>query len=167
MDDFVDRDPYGTIAAQEEYLIAKMSIQNGTVAPYLFFSGQCEEALAFYTKVIGANVTMKMRFNESPDQLPDGMLQAGFENKIMHASMMIGKSLVMCSDGCDDKSKFNGFRLTLTVPTESDCHLAFSALADGGKVDMPLARTFWSPCYGMVTDQFEVGWMVKVAGPQQ
>ena len=107
---------------------------------------------------------MKMRFNESPDAVPDGMLQAGFEGKIMHASFAVGKMTIMASDGCDDKSKFDGFRLTITVPNENLANSAFSALAEGGKVDMPLAKTFWSPRYGMVTDKFGVGWMVMVSG---
>jgi PhnB protein len=70
----------------------------------------------------------------------------------------------MMSDGCDDKSKFDGFRLALTVPTEAEARKAFDALAAGGSVQMPLNKTFWSPCYGMVTDRFGLGWMVMVPG---
>jgi len=110
---------------------------------------------------------MKMRFSKSPDAVPDGMLQVGFENKIMHASFTIGKMTIMASDGCDDKSKFEGFRLALSVPTEAVADSAFNALADGGKVDMPLMKTFWSPRYGMVTDKFGVGWMVMVSDATQ
>lgn len=139
-------------------------MKEAIVHPYLFFSGRCEEALAFYEKSLGANVVMKMRFNESPDAVPDGMLQAGFETKIMHSSFTIGKMTIMASDGCDDKSKFDGFRLALSVPDEATADSAFNALAEGGKVDMPLVKTFWSPQYGMVTDKFGVGWMVMVPG---
>ena len=71
----------------------------------------------------------------------------------------------MASDGCGDRTTFDGFRLALTVPTEADARQAFDALADGGSVQMPLSKTFWSPCYGMVTDRFGLGWMVMVAGP--
>lgn len=92
------------------------------------------------------------------------MLQAGFEGKVMHSSFTVGKMTIMASDGCDDKSRFNGFRLALSVPTEAAADNAFNALADGGTVDMPLAKTFWSPRYGMVTDRFGVGWMVMVPG---
>ena len=66
---------------------------------------------------------------------------------------------LMASDGCDDKSKFDGFRLALTVPTESEAHKAFNALATGGSIQMPLCKTFWSPCYGMLTDKFRVGFL--------
>jgi PhnB protein len=72
----------------------------------------------------------------------------------------------MASDGCDDKSKFDGFRLTITLASEADAHGIFNSLSDGGTVDMPLGPTFWSPCYGMLTDKFRVGWMVMVEGEQ-
>lgn len=135
-----------------------------TITPYLFFSGRCEEALAFYAKALGAEVEMKMLFNESPEPPPPGMLQAGFEDKVMHASVHVRGARFMASDGCDDKSRFDGFRLALSVPTEAEAHRAFDALAEGGSVQMPLCKTFWSPCYGMVTDRFNVGWMVMVPG---
>jgi PhnB protein len=136
-----------------------------SITPYLFFGGRCEEALAFYRDALGAEVDMVMRFNESPSPVPPGQLQAGFENKVMHASFVVRGVRLMASDGCDDRSKFDGFRLTFQVPTEADARRAFDALAAGGTVQMPLAKTFWSPCYGMVTDKFGVGWMVMVRGP--
>ncbi len=164
IEDFANTDPDGEIAKQEDVLRENLAMQESTVQPYLFFSGRCEEAMAFYEQSVGAKVVMKMRFSESPDPVPEGMLQAGFENKIMHASLIIGKMTLMASDGCDDKSRFDGFRLARSVPTESAADLAFNALAEGGKVDMPLMKTFWSPRYGMVTDKFGVGWMVMVPG---
>ena len=134
-----------------------------TITPYLFFGGRCEEALEFYRKALGAEVEMVIRFNESPDPPPAGVLQAGFEKKIMHASFRVGGVPLMASDGCDDRPKFDGMRLALAVPKEADARRAFDALADGGSVQMPLTRTFWSPCYGMVTDRFGLGWMVMVS----
>ena len=113
---------------------------------------------------LGAQIDMLTRFNDSPDPVPPGMHQAGFENKVLHSSFRINNIRLMASDGCDDKSKFDGFRLALAVPTEAEAHAAFNALAEGGSVQMPLSATFWSPCYGMVTDQFNVGWMVMVPG---
>ncbi len=132
------------------------------ITPYLFFSGRCEEALNFYKRALNAEIEMIMRFNESPDPVPPGMLQPGFENKVMHASMRLLGLRIMASDGCDDKAKFDGFRLAIAVEKESEAHRVFDALATGGTVLMPLTKTFWSPCYGMVTDAFGVGWMVMV-----
>jgi PhnB protein len=138
-----------------------------SVTPYLFFAGRCEEALQFYTKALGAKVEMQMRFSESPDAPPPGMLQPGFESKIMHASFTVGGVRLMASDGCDDKTKFAGFSLALAVPTEAEAHQAFNALAEGGVVQMPLCKTFWSPCYGMLADKFNVSWMVMVVDAPQ
>ena len=134
------------------------------VTPYLFFSGRCEEALEFYSHSLGAKVEMLMRYNESPEPTPPGMLQPGFENKVMHSSFMIGEIRLMASDGCDDKSTLHGFQLALTVDTEAAAHETFNALAEGGNIQMPLTKTFWSPCFGMVADKFNVTWMVMVPG---
>jgi PhnB protein len=134
------------------------------ITPYLFFAGRCDDALDFYRQALDAQVEMVVRYNESPEPTPPGMLQEGFENKIMHASFRVGDVHLMASDGCDDKSKFDGFRLALSVPTEAEAHKAFNALAAGGDIMMPLCKTFWSPCFGMLTDKFNVGWMVMVPG---
>jgi PhnB protein len=130
------------------------------VEPYLFFEGRCEEALEFYRKVLGAEVTMLMRFKDSPDP---GMTLPGAENKVMHASFRIGDSTVMASDGrCSGQPKVEGVSLSLTVPNEPDAERRFAALADGGQVQMPLAKTFFSPRFGMVADRFGVSWMIVV-----
>jgi len=136
---------------------------NGTsITPYLFFGGRCEEAIEFYRKALGAEVEMLMRYSESPEPAPPGMLQAGFENKVMHASFRIRGIPVMASDGCDDKSKSEGCRLAFSLPNEAEAHRTFDALTAGGSVQMPLTKTFWSPCFGMLTDRFGLGWMIMV-----
>ncbi len=132
------------------------------VEPYLFFGGRCEQALEFYRTAAGAQIGMIMRFNESPEPMPAGMLQAGFEKKIMHCNFRIGDTTLMASDGMNDKSVFSGFSLALNVSTEADADRVFAGLSDGGKIKMPLAKTFWSPRYGMLTDRFGVDWMVIV-----
>ena len=131
---------------------------------YLFFGGRCEEALAFYGKAVGAKVQMSMKFSDSPTPLPPGQLAPGFENKIMHCDFNIGENRILASDGCGPDSKFEGVRLVLSLATEAEAEKAFAALSEGGKVDMPLAKTFWSPKYGMLTDKFGLGWMVMVPG---
>jgi len=134
------------------------------VQPYLFFDGRAEEAVNFYQRALGAKVEMLMRFSESPDPPPPGMVPPGSENKVMHMSFRIGDTVVMGSDGgCTGATEFKGFSLSLTVADEKEAHRVFNALADGGKVEMPLGKTFFSPCFGMLADRFGVGWMVIVA----
>ena len=132
------------------------------VQPYLFFGGRCDEALAFYRDAVGAEAGMLMRFNESPDPAPEGMIPPGFETKVMHCEFRVGETTIFASDGCSPGSSFAGFSLALTVPTIGDAERTFAKLAEGGKVTMPLAKTFWSPRYGMVDDRFGVAWMVMV-----
>jgi PhnB protein len=133
------------------------------VQAYLFFDGRCEEAVEFYTKALGAKVEMLMRFKESPDPPPPGMLPPGSENKIMHSCLRIGDTAVMASDGgCTGKASFQGFSLSLAVASAAEADRLWGALADGGTVQMPIGKTFWSPRFGMVTDRFGVSWMVNV-----
>lgn len=163
MEDFAHADPTGEVARGEERMLNAMASQEAIVHTYLFFGGRCDEALEFYKQAIGAKVGMVMRFNESPEPAPPGMLEPGFEKKIMHCEFTVGNATIMASDGCKSEGQLSGFRLTLTVPTAEEAKRLFKALADGGKVDMPLTPTFWSPLYGQVTDKFGVGWMVMVA----
>lgn len=129
---------------------------------YLMFDGRCEEAFEFYRAKLGAEATMKLRFSENPDLKP-GMLAPGTENKIMHTQWRIGDTTILASDGhCGGKPNFDGFALSLTVANEAEADKAFNALADGGVVQMPLAKTFFSPRFGMVNDRFGVHWIVYV-----
>ena len=130
------------------------------VQPYLFYEGRCEEALAFYRGALGAEVTMLMRFKESPDP---GMVAPGTGDKVMHASFRIGETTVLASDGrCQGSPSFQGFSLSLTVPTEAEAERLFGVLGDGGQVQMPMTKTFFSPRFGMVADRFGVSWMIYV-----
>jgi PhnB protein len=134
------------------------------VQPYLFLDGRCEEAIEFYKKTLGAKVEMMMRFKESPDPMPPGMIPPGSENKIMHSALKIGDTTVMASDGrCQGKPAFQGFSLSITAKNEAEADKLFAALGDGGQVQMPMNKTFFSPRFGMVADRFGVGWMVIVA----
>ena len=134
------------------------------IQPYLFFNGSCEEAIRFYEKALGAKVSMLMRVKDSPDPPPPGMYPPGSENKVMHAEIDVGGAKVMASDGCDlSGPSFKGFSLSLSARDEAEARRWFDALAAGGQVGMPLGKTFFSPCFGMVTDRFGVGWMVIVA----
>jgi len=139
--------------------------ETGIIQPYLFFQGHCEEALDFYKKAIGAEVEMVMRFKDSPDPHPPGMVPPGWESKVMHASFRVGQTTIMASDGCPSEAGggFKGFSLSLTVPSESEADRVFAALSQNGQVKMPLTKTFWSSRFGMLEDRFGIGWMITVA----
>jgi PhnB protein len=131
------------------------------VQPYIFFDGRCDEALDFYKTAVGAKVDMLMRFKEAPDQ---SMVTPGSKEKVMHAAVHLGDTQVLMSDGhCQGKANFQGFSLAVSVKDETEADKTFTALADGGQVTMPLAKTFFSPRFGMLTDKFGVGWMVLVS----
>ena len=134
------------------------------VEPYLFFAGQCEAALNFYREHLGAEIGMIMRYRENREALmcplPDN-----WEDKIMHASFTIGASRLMGSDGMKTEMPADGHCMSLTMPTEAEAKRVFAALADGGDAFMPIGKTFWSPCFGMVSDRFGIHWMVTV--PEQ
>ena len=130
------------------------------VQPYLFFDGRCEEAIEFYKTALGAEVGMLMRFKESPET---SMTPPGMEEKVMHAALKIGDSVVMASDGrCTGAPKFEGVSLSLSPPDEESAERIFAALSEGGEVQMPLARTFFAARFGMVADRFGVSWMIVV-----
>jgi PhnB protein len=131
------------------------------VQPYLFFEGRCDEALAFYRRALGAEVTALMRGKDSPDP---AMTVPGGEDKIIHAMVRVGETTLFASDGrCQGAPSFQGFALSLTVPSEAEAARLFTALGEGGRVLMPLAKTFFSPSFGMIADRFGVSWMVYVA----
>lgn len=131
------------------------------VNPYLFFDGKCEEALEFYKSKAGAKVTALMRFKEAPDQTnmnPDS------RDKVMHAEFTVGETKILASDGyCHGAPKFEGFSLTIQCANDAEAAKLYGALGDGGKVVMPLDKTFFASSFGMITDKFGVGWMV-IAG---
>lgn len=133
------------------------------IQPYLFFDGRCEEAVEFYRKTLGAEVSMLMRYTESPEPHPPGMVPPGYENKVMHATFRIGDSTIMAADDCTGRPKFQGFSLSLTVSSEAEAERAFAALSAGGQVKMPLTKTFFSPLFGMLADRFGVPWMIYVS----
>jgi len=136
------------------------------VQQYLFFDGRCDEAIEFYGRTLGAKVDALMRFKDSPEPVPPGMVPPGAESKVMHSSFKIGDTTVMASDGnCRGKPSFQGFALSLQARDEAEATRLFGALGEGGQVQMPLAKTFFSPAFGMVADRFGVSWMVIVPAP--
>ncbi|BCA55660.1 VOC family protein [Nitrospira sp. KM1] len=131
------------------------------IQPYVFFDGRCEEAAQFYVNALGAKVGAMMRFQDSPGP---ASCPSGDGQKIMHLSVRIGETVVMASDGrCGGHPAFEGFALSLMVQTEEEADHYFGALAVGGRVEAPLARTFFSRRFGMVADKFGVSWMIVAA----
>ena len=131
------------------------------VQAYLMFNGRTEEAIEFYKKTVGAEVTALMRFSDAPDPMPPGMIPEDWEDKIMHSSFRVGDAELMASDGCQsDDAGFKGISLALSVASPEEAGVKFAALSEGGQVTMPLAETFFSPSFGTLTDRFGVSWMV-------
>ena len=134
------------------------------VQPYLDFNGRCQEAIDFYRRAIGAEVTMLMHFKDCPEPQQSSMTSPENKDKVMHAALKIGESTVFASDGrCTGTTNFHGIALALNAKDEADAKRLFGALAEGGRVNMPLTKTFFSPAFGMLADKFGVGWMVVTA----
>jgi PhnB protein len=132
------------------------------IQTYLMFEGRCEEAIEFYKRALGAEVQMLMRYKDSPEP-PPGCDSPQNGEKVMHAELRVGDTLLMASDGrCSGSPAFQGFSLSIPATDVAEAEQYFAALADGGQVIMPLAKTFWSPAFGMLTDRFGVPWMVNV-----
>ena len=135
------------------------------VQAYVSFVGRCEEALEFYKKSIGAEVTSLMRWKESPDAAMKA--PPGFEEKIMNAAFRIGETELMADDGMGEKTaEFKGMTLAIGVANDAEAKRVFTALGESGSVQMPLMKTFWTSSFGMLTDKFGVPWMVNVEAPK-
>jgi PhnB protein len=149
-----------TMTREKTSATSKSAATSTYVQPYLFFDGQCEAALEYYRRVLGAEVTQLMRFKDSPEP---GTCGASDGDKVMHASFRIGETTLMASDGmCENRPKFEGFSLSLTLPDGHTAERVFASLSDGGKVQQPLSQTFFASHFGMVADRFGVGWMIMV-----
>ena len=138
------------------------------VQPYLSFEGRAEEALDFYTRAVGAQVNVKMRFKEAPPMDPAdqgcadmGGPPANAGEKIMHSEFRIGDSLIMASDGfCSGKTSFGGISLAIQARDDAEAKRIFDGLAAGGQVQQPLIKTFFATSFGVLADKFGVSWMV-------
>lgn len=132
------------------------------VQPYLHFYGRCDEALAFYERALGAEITFKMRHKEAPGEYA---AQGEAGERIMHASFKVGQTTLMATDGPPDgteKPTYSGFSISVSLDSVDKGEKIFNALAQGGEVRFPWQSTFWAKGFGMVTDKFGVPWMVNV-----
>jgi PhnB protein len=127
--------------------------------PYLFFTGQCEAAFKFYEKVLGGKIEGMLTHAGTP---AEEHVPAEWRDKIMHARMTIGDSVLMASDAPPDHSeKPGGFSVSLQFKDPAEAERVFNALGENGTMRMPFAKTFWSPGFGMLVDQFGIPWMVN------
>jgi PhnB protein len=129
------------------------------LSPYLSFKGQCEEAFAFYAQCLGAKVGELFRYGGSPmaDQAP-----ADWGNKIMHGSLTLDGQTVMGADMVPQQYEApQGISLSLHPKSAAEGERLFKALAEGGRVTVPFAKTFWAAGFGMVVDRFGIPWMVN------
>ena len=133
-----------------------------SIAAYLFFAGQCEEAFTLYAEVLGAEIGERHTYGGSPmaDQMP-----AEFADKLMHMELRLAGQSLMGSDTATPQPvrPMVGARVAVTLDKAVAAHTAFARLAEGGEVLMPIQPTFWSPAFGMLTDRFGVSWLVSGA----
>jgi PhnB protein len=130
--------------------------------PYLSFKGDCEEAFAFYERVLGATRGEVFRYGGTPmaDQAPDG-----WADKIMHGNLTVAGQPIMGADMVPGHYQApQGFSLSLQIPVIAEAERVFAALAEGGDVRMPLAQTFWAARFGMCVDRFGIPWQVNCEG---
>jgi PhnB protein len=133
--------------------------------PYLSFKGDCEAAFKFYEQCLGAQLGAIFRYAGSPmaDQAP-----ADWSDKVMHGNLTIGGQALMGADVAPDQyEEPKGFSLSLQIKSAADAERIFHELADGGRVVMPLEKTFWAERFGMVVDRFGIPWLINCEGSEQ
>jgi len=130
-----------------------------TLDAYLFFDGNCAEAMRFYERTLGGKLDM-MTHAQSPIA---GQTPPGSDNRIMHARLALADRSLMASDSMAGQpyGGMKGFSLSLIYPTTAEAKRIFDALSEGGQVTMPLQKTFWAEAFGMLTDRFGTPWMVN------
>lgn len=132
------------------------------INPYLTFNGNCEEAFNFYRSVFGGEFTGGiMRFGKGTEQMP---VPENESNLVMHVTLPIGKTVLMGSDTSAAHGRTvegSNFSISIIADTEEEANKIFKGLSAGGKVTMPMEKTFWGAYFGMFTDKFGIKWMVN------
>lgn len=129
------------------------------VLPYLFFNGNCEEALKFYEKALGGKITAMMSHEGTP---AEAHVPADWKKKIMHAALTVGDQMILASDSPPEHyKKPEGMSVTLNADNGAEAERLFKALSDGATITMPIAETFWAERFGMLTDKFGTPWMIN------
>lgn len=130
--------------------------------PYIFFKGNCREAMEFYKGIFGGKLEMQTMGEVPPDAMPPGMDQEEIKDQIMHAALTEGDVELMASDSHKASAKTAKVELSLSGADEEKLRKTFDSLTAGGKVTMPLEKQFWGAIFGMVTDKYGVDWMVNI-----
>jgi PhnB protein len=135
-----------------------------TINPYLTFNGNCEEAFKFYQKIFGGEFQTFSRFKDMPP-MPGMEVPENLKEQILHVSLPISKeTILMASDTNPAMGTVSiGQNISLSVHTahKEEADKIFSALAEGGRITMPIANTFWGAYFGMLVDHFGIIWMVN------
>lgn len=145
---------------------AKPEPQTNSISPYLTFNGNCEDAFNFYKTVFGGDFSYVGRFSEMPPMEGQPPVPASEANKIMHISLPISKETALM--GSDSSDAFghatnvgNNFSISINATSESEADRLYNGLANGGQVTMPMAKTFWGSYFGMLTDKYNIQWMIS------
>jgi len=128
---------------------------------YLFFDGCCEEAIEFYVEVFGAELKFLLRYQDGPKEL----MPAGWENRVFHATLALGETMLNLSDAAENGSRFASFALLVHVDTAEIAERVFELLRANGDVKVPLAPNFWALRYGIVKDRFGITWKIQANRP--
>lgn len=133
------------------------------VNPYLTFNGNCEEAFNFYKSVFGGEFTYIGKFKDMPSEEP---LPEGVGELIMHVSLPISKETILMASDANEAfgqtaTAGTNFSVSINTENEDEAKKLFDGLSNGGKITMPLEKTFWGALFGMFTDKFGIHWMVN------
>lgn len=135
------------------------------LSTYLMFEGNCREAFTHYHKVLGGKIQAMMDHKGTP---AEEHVPAEWRDKILHACLEIEGQLLMASDAPPNNSDgpMRSVSVSVGVATPEEAERIFAGLSEGGaKITMPMAETFWSPRFGMLTDRFGTNWMVGAEMP--
>jgi PhnB protein len=141
-----------------------------TLNAYIFFNGNCAEAMRFYQRTFGGKLDL-MKYSQMPpgnEPPPEEKIGPDMSDKIMHAYLEFDGNGLMASDepNAEPREGSKGFSLTLTYPNSADARRMFDVLSEGGRVTMPFAKTFWSDGFGMLVDRFGTPWFINTAAAQ-
>lgn len=136
-----------------------MNKEKISLVPYLFFEGNCEEALTYYAEIFNGTITLVQRYDNPAMNAP-----ASYRNKILHAAFQFGENMILASDVAPGETLNRGnyeVAMSITLVDVNECNIIFEKLADGGTVNVPFEKQFWGAWHGNLKDRFGISWMVN------